>query len=90
MKIYSLSNEPLVLMKYHLLINYDDFIFIYNEPSKNGISNNYNNNKRNRVTFINERQLFNGNNSEYFKGKDKALPISIELFNKKDSHSKQI
>ena len=86
MNSYSLSNEPLILMKYHLLINYDNFLFIYSESSSGA---NANQDNKNRVTSINERCLFDSNRSEYFSGNDCGLVISIEFFHEKDSHSKK-
>ena len=87
-KTYSLSNEPLILMKHHLLINYENFVFVYYESSGKYCENAlfY---KPNRVTFINEGSLFNSNYSKSYHGKDFALPISMEFFHEKDSHSKK-
>ena len=87
-KTYSLLNEPISLMKYHLLMNYENFIFIkskdeYNKTKIKTIQDN-----SNRVTFINEKILFNNYNSECLKGKDNALPISMEFFHE-NSHSKK-
>ena len=90
MKCYSLSNEPLVLMKHHLLCSYDEFLLIYclpchkKKPKINAIFD-----KKNRVTLINEIVLFDSYDSETFIGKDFAFPISMEFFLEKDSHSKK-
>ena len=89
LKTYSLSNEPLILMKYHLLISYEDFLFIYFEPPNQDIHVKASHNISNRVTLINERVLFDSNHSENFVGKDHALPISMECFHEKDSHGKK-
>ena len=89
-KIYSLSNEPLVLMKYHLLICYDEFLLIYNQPPKNGSKLHTFFNNKNRITLINERIIFDANDSEYFEGKNKAFPISMLLFHEKDLYSKKV
>ena len=80
-KNFSLINEPLSLMKYHLLINYEKFIII------DCIDINYNNKRTksfqdssNKVTYINEQNLFNTYNSEMLLMEDNALPISMEFF----------
>ena len=87
-KNFSLINEPLSLMKYHLLINYEKFIIIDNKEI------NLNNKKAkafqdlsNMVTYINEKNLFKDSNSELFLKEDNALPISMEFFHE-NSHSK--
>ena len=89
MKTYSLSNEPLVLMKYHLLISYDDFLLIYYQPPKKNSKIHASFSTKNRITLINERIIFDANDSEYLEGKNNALPISMEFFHEKDSHSKK-
>ena len=89
-KNYSLINEPIQLMKYHLLINYENFIIIkYKNKNKydNKVVNSYQVNS-NRVTFINEKKIFNEYNSEELEGKDNALPIFMEFLHE-NSHSKK-
>ena len=88
-KNFSLINEPLSLMKYHLLINYEKFIIIDSKDI------NFNNKKAkafqdisNKVTYINEQNLFKDSNSEHFIKEDNALPISMEFFHE-NSHSKK-
>ena len=88
-KTYSLSNEPIILMKYHLLLNYENFLFIYFESLPNGTNANSLFYKPNRITFINEGHLFNMSCSEALSGNDFAFPIFIEFFHEKDSHSKK-
>ena len=43
----------------------------------------------NRITIINEKNLFEDKESEKLCGKNNALPISMEFFHEKDSHSKK-
>ena len=86
---YTFSNEPLELMKYHLIMNYDNFIFINSKKPKIKYKVNAEQDRSNRITYINELCLFNTDSSEYFTGKNKAFPISIEFFHEKDSHSKK-
>ena len=87
-KNYSLINEPIQLMKYHLLLNYENFIIIkYKNKYKNKVMNAYQDNS-NRVTFINEKKIFDEYNSEKLIGKDNALPISIEFLHE-NFHSKK-
>ena len=88
-KSYTFSNEPISLMKYHLLINYDNFIFINYKKQNNNYITNAEYDYLNRITIINELGLFNDDCSEYFIGKNKAFPISIENFHEKDSHAKK-
>ena len=88
-KSYSLTNEPLVLMKYKLLISYDEFLLIYYQPSKKNSKIHASFDKKNRITLINERILFDANDSEYLEGKNNAFPITMEFFLEKDSHSKK-
>ena len=88
-KNYSLINEPLSLMKYHLLINYENFIIIdytnvYNDDKKvKALQDN-----SNRVTYINEKILFNTYKTEILTGEDNALPITMEFFHE-NSHLKR-
>ena len=86
---YTFSNEPIALMKYHLLINYDNFLFINGKKRTKKYKINGEYDFLNRITYINELGLFNRNFSEYFTGKNKAFPISIENFHEKDSHEKK-
>ena len=65
-KTYSLSNKPLILIKYHLLKSYEDFLLINSESPKGTFRTNDSFNKENRVTVINERILFDDDGSEYF------------------------
>ena len=86
---YIFSNEPIALMKYHLLINYENFIFINGKKPINNFTIYYKYDFLNRITFINELGLFNSSYSEYFTEKNKAFPISIENFHEKDFHEKK-
>ena len=79
-KSYTLTDEPLVMM---------NFLFIIYENSYKNYIKNASQDKPNRITNINEKALFNSNNSEKLFGKDNALPISSEFFHEKDSHSKK-
>ena len=87
-KTYSLLNEPISLMKYHLLINYENFIIINYKNKYDNIKVKAMQDCSNRITFINEKILFNSYNTETLKGKDNALPISVEFFHE-NSHSKK-
>ena len=53
------------------------------------ISNRYDCENYVNITLINEKSLFNEKDSETLSGKDNALPISMEFFHEKDSHSKK-
>ena len=87
-KAFALINEPIQLMKYHLLINYENFILINNKDIyKNKIIKALQDNS-NRVTFINEKILFNNFYSEKLKEENNAFPISMEFFHE-NSHSKK-
>ena len=88
-KSYTFSNEPIVLMKYHLLINYEYFLFISCKKPTRKYKINVEQDPSNRITFINEQKLFNSGLSEYYNGKNKAFPISIEYFHEKISNSKK-
>ena len=88
-KSYTLSNEPLVMMKNHLLSNYENFLFIIYEKSSGQYIKNASQDRSNRITNVNEKAIFDDNNSENLFGKDNALPISYALFHEKDSHSKK-
>ena len=84
---YTLTVEPLILMKNHLLLNYEDFIFINYQDSNDNIKASQN--QKNRITFINEKSLFSSTDSESFYGKNDAFPVSIEFLHEKDSHAKK-
>ena len=86
---YSLTNEPLILMKHHLLSNYENIVFIIYENPYNNLDRKASQDKKNNITLINEKSLFNEKDSETLIGKDNALPISMEFFHEKDSHSKK-
>ena len=60
-KSYSLTNEPIYLMKYHLLKNVDEFLLIYDdyEDQNLGINNDITN--EDGIILINERKLLNSN-----------------------------
>ena len=88
-KSYTLSNEPLVMMKNHLLSNYENFLFIIYEKSSGQYIKNASQDRSNRITNVNEKAIFDDNNSENLFGKDNALPISYEFFHEKDFHSKK-
>ena len=83
---YSLSNEPIIMMKNHLLYNYEDFILIKFENSYKRAAKD----KPNRITIINEKSILENPYSENLYGKDNALPISMEFFHEKDSYSKKL
>ena len=87
-KTYSLINEPISLMKYHLLMNYENFVIIKYEPNYTSIKINSEQDDSNRVTFLNERAVFDHSGSKKLKGEDNALPISMVFF-QENSHSKK-
>ena len=86
---YSLSNEPLTLMKRHLLLNYENFILIIRVCPQEKCETKALQDESNRITIINEQNLFNSGGSRYLNGKDYALPITCEFIHEKDSHSKK-
>ena len=87
-KTFSLINEPIQLMKYHLLQNYENFIFISHKDKYKTKRIRALQDHSNKVTFINEKILFDSFYSEKFVGLDYALPISMEFFHE-NSHSKK-
>ena len=89
---FTLSLEPLIITKKHLLSSYDDFIFTYKEKSKDNQLTLAFQCIKNDVTTINEYSLFPSNDncdSKELCGNDKAIPILIHLLNKKNGHSKK-
>ena len=86
-KNYSFINEPISLMKYHLLINYENFLIIDKEEVKNKDKQRANQDCSNRITYINERDLFQGSSTNML-GKDNAFPISVECIHE-NSHEKK-
>ena len=87
-KSYSLSIEPLFIVKHHLLENYDDFFFIEYYENKAFASHYLNE----RITVINETNLFNNdiNSLKNLKEKkDSAFSISMEFRHEKNSHQKK-
>ena len=89
---YTLSLEPLIITKKHLLSTYDDFIFTHKEKEENNkIVLAFQSNK-NDITAINEYGLFPENNncdSKALTGNDFAVPISMELLHERNGHSKK-
>ena len=87
-KSYSLSIEPLFIVKHHLLENYDDFFFVEYYYNKAFASHYLNE----RITVINEANLFNNdiNSLKNLKEKkDSAFSISMEFRHEKNSHKKK-
>ena len=90
---YTLSLEPLIITKAHLLTSYDNFLFITKEKAKkdNTIVYAYQC-TRNDITIINDYGLFpsiNNRNSDKLKGNNYAVPISAELIHERNGHSKK-
>ena len=91
---FSFSLEPLFIMKYHLLSNYEDFIFTTKEVSDEfAYQSEFEN-----ITVINENNLFNYNYNnlktikkieDIEEAKNLALPISFELRHEKNYHHKR-
>ena len=89
---FTLSLEPLIITKKHLLSSYDDFIFTYKEKSKDNQLTLAFQCIKNDVTTINEYSLFPSNDncdSKELCGNDKAIPILIHLLNEKNGHLKK-
>ena len=89
---YTLSLEPLILTKKHLLSSYDNFIFTYKEEEKDDFITLAFQHRNNDVTAINEYDLFPLNkfyDSDIIKGNNYAVPISLELLPKRNGHSKK-
>jgi len=89
---YSFSMEPLYLIKYHLKCNYEEFFFTARE-----ISDEYALQAADeKITIINEKNLFNKNHSdlelteikEVNESKNYALSISMEFRHEKNGHQK--
>ena len=57
-KAYSLTNEPLVLMKQHLLSNYENFIFIIYENPINNLDRKASQDKKNGIYFNKWKKSF--------------------------------
>ena len=76
-------------MKNHLLLNYENFLFINYEECDLLYDIKAFQNSKNRITIINEKSLFNSSFSESLVGENNALPISMEFFHEKDSHAKK-
>lgn len=91
---YSFSLEPLHIMKYHLLQNYDEFYFIIRNSSDKYAYQTCDE----KITVINEKTLF-GNRINYFskkiecktleESKNYALSISMENRHERNSHQKR-
>jgi len=90
---YTLSMEPLIVTKNHLLSLYEPFIFLSFE------ANTVNNKIRissqctkNNITMINEYGLFGGKfaSAIYENNKNLVIPISLELLHEKNGHSKRM
>ena len=89
---FTLSLEPLIITKKHLLSSYDDFIFTYKEKSKNNQLTLAIQCTKNDVTAINEYSLFPSNDncdSKELCGNDIAVPISVILLHERNGHSKK-
>ena len=88
-KSYSLSIEPLFIIKYHLKENYEDFFFIEYYNNKELASHYINE----RITVINESNLFKKDIHSINNLKEKkniAFAISMEFRDEKNSHQKKI
>ena len=89
-KSYSLSMEPIFILKRHLLNNYEDFFFI----DKNGDDNYARQTIDENLTIINEKKLFSSDflvkniieMNDILKSRNYAVPISMELRNEKNGH----
>ena len=89
---YTLSLEPLVITKKHLLSSYEDFFFVYREKEKNGIKTLATQSIYSDITSINEYSLFSSHNdcdSRVLNGNDFAVPVSTELLHERNGHSKK-
>ena len=87
---YTLSLEPLIITKKHLLSTYDNFFFTCQEKEKNNNIIMAFQDKRDDVTTINEYAIFPDINVDSSKlcGNDYAVPISTQLLHEKNGHSK--
>ena len=89
---YTLSLEPLIITKKHLLSSYDNFIFTCKEKNKNNQKTLAYQNCSNDVTTINEYYLFTKKetcDSEALAGNNYAIPISVNLLHERNGHSKK-
>ena len=90
-KSFSFSMELLFILKKHLINNYDDFIFINNDVSKEYAFQSIEEN----ITVINEANLFGGlvhkisEINEINESKNYAMPISMEFRHEKNGHMKK-
>ena len=76
-------------MKRHLLLNYENFIFIINQLPQENYDTKALQDESNRITIINQLNLFKTGDLRLLKGNDYALPITCEFIHEKDSHSKK-
>ena len=87
---YTLSMEPLIITKKHLLSSYEDFIFTYKgQANDNVIVLSYRSTQTD-IVAINEFNLFPSNKvcaSNTLTGEDLAVPILMELIHKKNKIS---
>ena len=89
---YTLSLEPLILTKKHLLSSYDDFIFTCKQKATKTRKLYAFQTVKTDLTTINEYCLFFENNncdSDVIMGNDYAVPISLELLHERNGHSKK-
>ena len=90
---YTLSLEPLILTKSHILASYDNFIFTVKEKPKEDETVVFAYQcPRDDITIVNDYGLFpsaNNRNSDKLRGNNYAVPITMILFHEKNAHSKK-
>ena len=88
---YTLSLEPLIVTKKHLLSSYEDFFFTCRQKEKNKLLTLAFQCDKTDVTTINEYGLFPNDvcDTLNINGKDYAVPITIELLHERNGHSKK-
>ena len=90
---YTLSMEPLIFTKHHLLSLYEPFFFLSFEiktvDNKIRFASQC---TKNDITMINEYGLFGEEvgSAIYEKNKNLVIPISMELLHEKNGHSKRM
>jgi hypothetical protein len=88
---YTLSLEPLIITKKHLLSSYEDFFFTCRQKEKDNFTTLAFQCVKNDITTINEHKVFPDEvfDTKNLNGKNYAIPIIIELLHERNGHSKK-
>ena len=88
---YTLSLEPLIITKKHLLSSYEDFFFTCRQKANDNFITLAFQCVKNDITTINEHKVFPDEvfDTKNLNGKNYAIPIIIELLHERNGHSKK-